>query len=401
MIHLSTDNILSATIGNQFSIVKNALLGKGSYGNVYLATDEYNNQLAIKSIPLNKTGIPGLMEANIMMTLDHPNLNKAYKILALNEKLYIVQKVAKCDLTKCTRKEKIPIDTLRIWMHSIAQAVSVLHAENIIHADIKASNVLLFADGEVKLTDFTLARYCGKQKHNACTSTHRPPENCLGLEWDKSLDIWSLGCTFYELAYSKLLFPSQRIEGNDGTNVRMINCITDWAKDNGLEYDWSVSDDSFVKAGGWNADLGVINELILGCLQPKKEKRWTIDDVLKHPFFTGLSNVSYKKLYRPVRKLSSPENARISRYLEQYTEVENIKRESLILYSKCADLSHIAENLRVATCVWIITKLLTGKRPILLTPKTKNINCLKIDHHKYEIQATEREICSNLWFRLI
>lgn len=252
------------------SIVKldKKILGKGSYGEVFLSIDTRNNkELAVKKCGIGKSGIPNLMESYIMSSLVHPHLNGANKVVASESNLYIVQERAEMDLGKKLRSPEyrsatmITLDKIKSWCHSIAQAVACLHSNDIIHADIKGSNVLLFNDENVKLTDFTLStkkwRKDDRFKHTVCTYTHRPPECFLKSEWDESLDIWSLGCTFYEIAYGKLLFPYQGkdLEKDKGErkkepktsgdkkklklkekerrtilNQRMINAMIDWSR---------------------------------------------------------------------------------------------------------------------------------------------------------------------------
>jgi len=83
----------------------------------------------------------------------------------------------------------------------------------IFHRDLKPSNLLISNDNTVKIADFGLARTFGlplkTYTHEACTIFYRPPEILLGSKvYSTAVDIWSLGCIFYELAHKKLLFTS-------------------------------------------------------------------------------------------------------------------------------------------------------------------------------------------------
>src|SRR5438105_3140449 len=192
-------------------------IGIGAYGEVFISTDDQGNRYAIKKCDLDSQGVPNVLEASIMTKIVHPSLNSSLHVLCSDQSLYYIQELADNDLCKYTRKDKmnhVPSkEQLKKWCHSIAQGLYVLHSLNIIHADVKASNIILFKDGNVKLTDFTLSTRSSmagvKFTHSVCTCTHRPLECLIKKAWNKSLDVWSLGCTFYEIAFGHLLFPFQ------------------------------------------------------------------------------------------------------------------------------------------------------------------------------------------------
>ena len=193
--------------------------------------------LQLKRWRSNDDGIQCLMEASIMSTFSHPYLHSAVHIQATSSALYIISEVALADLGRWTKKlERRPnLNQLRLWSYRLCHAVSCLHRNSIIHGDIKASNILLFRDGNIRLGDFTLTvRKWSSDillRHTVCTYTHRPLEVWLYREWDTSVDIWSLGCTLYEIAYGQSLFPRQE---NDDKPLnfpdRAINCLLDWGE---------------------------------------------------------------------------------------------------------------------------------------------------------------------------
>lgn len=192
----ATDHTLSKDVGYSFTI-SDKIIGSGSYGTIYTAQNEYGRQLAVKCCNIDSTGIPNILEASIMGSMIHPYLNRALRIQASDNKLYIIQEIAQTDLAQHTRRDKgnhrPGIVELKRWCFELAQAVSALHVDDIIHADIKASNVLLYADGSIRLTDYTLAtkKWSRGEKftHNVCTCTHRPLECLMRRSWDESLDI--------------------------------------------------------------------------------------------------------------------------------------------------------------------------------------------------------------------
>ena len=82
------------------------------------------------------------------------------------------------------------------------------------HRDLKPSNILLGQDGKLKIADFDLARQVAighkKLTHEVVTLYYRPPEILLGFQfYTDSIDMWSVGCIFYELATFQMLFKSE------------------------------------------------------------------------------------------------------------------------------------------------------------------------------------------------
>lgn len=408
------DHTLLGDVGYSF-VISDKLLGHGSYGDVFLATDENGKQVAVKCCNIDSTGIPNILEASIMGSMVHPYLNRALRILASDTKLYIIQELAQTDLAQYTRRDKgnhkPSMNELRRWCFSLSQAVSALHREDIIHADIKASNVLLYSDGSIRLTDYTLAtkKWSPTEKftHNVCTCTHRPLECLMRRSWDESLDIWSLGCTFYEIAYGELLFPyqglleaDQKAKDKDAKirlRNRSINAIIDWSSrgpNPPTSYEvigttqFPIDYVQFILCDDFNkSEMSVFNDLLCKMLIVDPFRRLTIDQVIAHPFFQGMKPPVYLSVKRPLNKIPLAEQARVSRYIQRYTNNDTIQSLALNLYCRCNDLNTISEHVRAAVCTWIASKIVVGYPPTITLPPN-------------QILSTEREICHNLLFRL-
>jgi serine/threonine protein kinase len=87
------------------------------------------------------------------------------------------------------------------------------HAHNVLHRDIKASNLLISKTGELKIADFGLARLVTDKRKDltptVITLWYRPPEILLGLKkYDSKADMWSVGCVLAELLNGRPLFPA-------------------------------------------------------------------------------------------------------------------------------------------------------------------------------------------------
>ena len=207
----------------QFSLEKK--IAQGGYGSVYSCKiNNKNVEFAVKCIDTNITGVPCLMEASIMTTLDHPYINKAIHVYAEPKKMYIIQEIAYSDLKSfCVANRNISKKQYIIWFNMLLQSVNILHKNDIIHGDIKANNVLIYSDNNIRITDFTLSTMnTWERKRSLFTVTHRPYE-CWNKKSDKKSDIWALGCTFYEILTGHSLFYAQKKESS-------INAILYWAR---------------------------------------------------------------------------------------------------------------------------------------------------------------------------
>lgn len=388
--------------------LSNTLLGQGTYGSVYLATDETGRKVAVKCCTLTEEGIPNILEANIMATFVHPGLNRALRIEATKEKLYFIQELAQADLAHHTRRDRgrhrATIPELKKWCWTIAQGVAALHQHDIIHADIKASNILLYENGDVRLSDFTLAtkQWSVDEKftHAVGTLTHRPPESLRKQSWDKSYDIWALACTWYEIAYGELLFPyqggleeklpagasrEQRRARQLRLQHRALNAILVWS---GAKPEHQLNFLKTITPLRYRDPLySQFNTLLLSMLKIEAEERPTIETVLKHPFFGGFNTPTYLTVLRPPHSVSKAELRRVTRYLDRYS-TGTIRRVAEELYRRCTNCE-AGEHLLVVTCVWIASKLVVGYPPSEVDPNVFTT-----------LLEVERTVCRSLNFRL-
>ena len=101
-------------------------------------------------------------------------------------------------------------------MRQILEGVAYMHGEGVMHRDVKCSNILLNADGEVKLADFGMARQFNaglqisrKPGEPIATLWYRAPELLLGAQYNEAVDLWAVGCVFAELLTGSPLFPGK------------------------------------------------------------------------------------------------------------------------------------------------------------------------------------------------
>jgi serine/threonine protein kinase len=196
-------------------------LGEGGMGIVYKAKDtKLNRQVAIKVLP------PHLLtseedrtrfnrEAKAAAALHHPHIATVFEINEKDGKPFIVMEyVEGHTLDFHIKKGPFKIqDAISIAMQ-IAEGLKVAHVKDIVHRDIKSSNVLLGPDNQAKVLDFGLAKTSMSTKLTQMGSTigtiaYMSPEQVKGEEVDHRTDLWSLGILIYEMISGRLPYKAE------------------------------------------------------------------------------------------------------------------------------------------------------------------------------------------------
>ncbi|EGE82876.1 CAMKK/CAMKK-META protein kinase [Blastomyces dermatitidis ATCC 18188] len=254
---------------NQYLIKQE--IGRGSFGAVHLAVDQYGQEYAVKEfsksrlrkraqshVLRNPRGVrrPGIIPAGmglnsplhrhpsghedeegsnslylikeeiaIMKKLNHPNLVALYEVLddPTEDSLYMVMEmckkgvIMKVGLGECS--DPYPNESCRCWFRDLILGVEYLHAQNIVHRDIKPDNCLLTNDDVLKVVDFGVSEMFQKDSDmytakSAGSPAFLPPELCVAKHGDISgtaADIWSMGVTLYCLRYGRIPFEKESI----------------------------------------------------------------------------------------------------------------------------------------------------------------------------------------------
>jgi len=201
---------------------KREKVGEGTYGVVYRARHiPTQTTVALKKIRLEgeDEGIPptSVREITLLKELKHPNVVDLKAICLDQEKIFLVFEYMEMDLKKYmdTNKEQgklIEFDLIRSYIFQILCALCFCHSRRIIHRDMKPQNLLIDAQGNIKLADFGLARAMSipvrVYTHEVVTMWYRPPEILLNQKkYSTPVDIWSCGAIFAEMMTNRALFP--------------------------------------------------------------------------------------------------------------------------------------------------------------------------------------------------
>ena len=204
-------------------------LGQGAMGVVYKARDPLIDRVvAIKTINLSlamdeKDEYEGrfYQEARAAGRLNHPNIVTIYDVGKSGDVAYIAMELLEGRELRDIMNEGplLPIDQVLNIVAQVAQGLAYAHEHEIVHRDVKPSNIMVIRDGHVKITDFGIARM---ESSSVRTQTgmvlgspkYMSPEQVMGKTIDPRSDIFSLGVMLYEMLTGQAPF--------DGENVNAI-----------------------------------------------------------------------------------------------------------------------------------------------------------------------------------
>ncbi|KAH7862067.1 hypothetical protein Vadar_034334 [Vaccinium darrowii] len=217
LANIKTCTVTNSTHSALSKWKRGRLLGRGSFGHVYLGFNSESGQMgAIKEVRLiaddqtSKECLKHLNQEIILLSqLSHPNIVQYYGSELGAEKLSVyLEYVSGGSIHKLLQEYgafREPV--IQNYTRQILSGLAYLHGRKTVHRDIKGANILVDSNGEIKLADFGMA------KHTTCCSSMRSfkgspywmaPEVVMNTNgYSLAVDIWSLGCTIIEMATTK------------------------------------------------------------------------------------------------------------------------------------------------------------------------------------------------------
>ena len=280
---------------NDFTKIK--LIGKGSYGNVFLVRYNKNNMIyamkVYKKSDLREKNQENntKSERNLLTQINFPFIVEVKFAFQTDSKLFLVQEfIQGGDLFFHIHSgQKFSTQKTKFYLVEIILAIDFLHKNNMIYRDLKPENILIDSKGHIKLTDFGLSKIVTnieEKSFTICgTLQYIAPEIISGEGYNESVDWWSLGIIMYEMLTGKLPFKfnfdSQEEQEQNDLNI----------------YDKKIKYPSWIEENA--------KDLINKLLNKDPEKRIGsgkegAESIKKHPFFSDIDwNKALNKELRP------------------------------------------------------------------------------------------------------
>ena len=293
-------------------------LGEGTYAIVFLGhlRSKPSTLVAIKKIKVQKEYTEGMApdavrELKHLQELSHPNIISLLSVFSSKDQnLNLVLEYLPLGdlemLIRDTDRVRYGAADIKAWMGMLTRAVWFCHENFVLHRDIKPNNLLIAADGEVKLADFGLARSFAdphqNMTSNVITRWYRPPELLFGTKhYSGAVDVWSVGTVFAELVMRAPYLP-----GNNELDQIKLICEAigtpnddNWPGVTRLP-EYTVPGQHPVRGKDWyEMRFGTVGsegvDLLMKTLSLDPKKRITARDMLRHPWWHSAPKPTHKQ----------------------------------------------------------------------------------------------------------
>ena len=264
-------------------------IGKGKFGLVKCGLNkETKKPVAIKIMAkknMDKSDLElAKVEIDILKIGQHPNIIKLYDIYENESYIYIIMEYCSGgDLLSYFEYNEYELPETKVCeiIHKLSMAIYYLHSYGIVHRDLKPENILmtdLSPQADIRLLDFGLSKIIGNEEK--CTEPYGTlsfvaPEVLQGKPYDKSVDLWSIGIITFLLLCGYLPFDDKHSE-------REIARQT-------------IQDPVPFEEKIWKQYSPEAKTFVDGLLQKKPEKRYSIKEVLEHPWIKKMDKVPEKR----------------------------------------------------------------------------------------------------------
>lgn len=201
-------------LANRYRVL--ARLGRGGMGEVYRAEDQrLGQEVALKFLPAHWVGNQARMEAfyqevRLARSVSHPSVCRVYDIQEFAGEPFLTMEFVDGMTLEDTlaRNAGHPIPEARRWAAQLCEALLAVHANGVLHGDLKPANVLVDTQGDLHLTDFGIAsddgeREAGDATPTAGTPAYMAPEQLAGDPATVRSDLYALGLVLWEILYGE------------------------------------------------------------------------------------------------------------------------------------------------------------------------------------------------------
>jgi len=260
------------------------ILGKGAFGKVNLAVHKLTQCLcAVKSINKqffsDESQTKKVMQEVVMLKKTrHKNIVRLYEYFETEKHiLFVIEVCAGGDLLNYVRRRRrLKEDLAKCLFKQIIESLAYCHSKNILHRDIKLDNILLDANGQVKLCDFGVGKIVKKDEkmtEQCGTPAYIAPEILRDQGYyGFAVDIWSSGVVLFAMLYGTVPFKA-----NNMTELQQII----------MRADYKLKDDISLEA----------RDLLKGLLEPDPENRLAVAEILSHPWMLDVLDPSEVELF--------------------------------------------------------------------------------------------------------
>uniref|UniRef100_A0A8C2XQ47 non-specific serine/threonine protein kinase n=1 Tax=Cyclopterus lumpus TaxID=8103 RepID=A0A8C2XQ47_CYCLU len=284
-------------------------LGDGAFGKVYKAQNKQNGTLAAAKVIDTKTEDEledYMVEIDILASCDHHHIVRLLDAFYFEGKLWILIEFCAggaVDAIMLELERPLTEPQIRVVCRQTLEALSYLHENKVIHRDLKAGNILLSLNGEVKLADFGVSAKNTKtfQRRDSFIGTPywMAPEVVMcetfkDRPYDYKADIWSLGVTLIELA--QIEPPNHEMNP-----MRVLLKIA------------KSEPPTLMHPSRWSPQF---NDFLRRALDKNVDNRWGTLQLLQHPFVTSVTDS------KPLRELIAEAKAEVTEEIEDSKEEE-------------------------------------------------------------------------------
>ncbi|KAE8590433.1 hypothetical protein XENTR_v10018065 [Xenopus tropicalis] len=284
-------------------------LGDGAFGKVYKAQNKETGILAAAKVIDTKSEDEledYMVEIDILASCDHPHIVKLLDAFYYENNLWILIEFCAggaVDAVMLELERALTEPQIRVVCKQTLEALVYLHESKIIHRDLKAGNILLTLDGDVKLADFGVSakntRTLQRRDSFIGTPYWMAPEVVMcetskDRPYDFKADVWSLGVTLIEMA--QIEPPHHELNP-----MRVLLKIA------------KSEPPTLAQPSRWSPEF---NDYLKKCLEKNVDARWTTTQLLQHPF------VSVVNSNKPLRELIAEAKAEVLEEVEDAKEDE-------------------------------------------------------------------------------